>query len=75
MLSSEEVGALIGQYAYRYTEDIRKDRDYWKDTATAFHDAIHQHIENHKGEAIKSECVGCEGQGLDCAESCLRPKQ
>ena len=67
------IGAEIGQYAYRYSEDIRKDRDYWQKTATAFHDAVHQHIKNHT--PIKSECQGCEGQGLDCAESCLRPKK
>jgi hypothetical protein len=52
------VGAEIGQYAYRYTEDIRKDRDYWKDTATASHDAIHQHIENHRGECPECKIVG-----------------
>ena len=72
-LSSAECGAAIGQYAYRYSEDIRKDRDYWKSIAQAFHDAVHKHIKNHT--PIKSECQGCEGQGLDCAESCLRPKK
>ena len=30
LLSREECGALIGQYAYRYSEDIRKDRDEWR---------------------------------------------
>jgi hypothetical protein len=86
----DEAGVLIGQYAYRYSEDIRKDRDYWQKTAIAFHDAVHQHIENHKGDKpidlggpspvsklatkLFSECQGCDGQGLDCAESCLRPR-
>lgn len=37
--------AEIGQYAYRYSEDIRKDRDYWKGFAIQFHDTIHKHIE------------------------------
>ena len=50
-LSDKKAAIEIGQYAYRYSEDIRKDRDYWKDTATAFHDAIHQHIENHRNGA------------------------
>ena len=26
----DEASALIGQYAYRYSEDIRKDRDEWR---------------------------------------------
>ena len=29
-LSANECAVLIGQYAYRYSEEIRKDRDYWK---------------------------------------------
>jgi hypothetical protein len=66
------ISFAMSQYAYRYSEDIRKDRDYWQKTAMAFHDAVHQHIKNNT--PIKSECQGCEGQGLDCAESCLRPK-
>jgi len=66
-----ELAAEIGQYAYRYSEDIRKDRDYWQKIAMAFHDAVHQHLENHKAEY--SECQKCESQGIDCAESCLRP--
>jgi hypothetical protein len=90
-ISSIEGETLIGQYAYRYSEDIRKDRDYWKKTAESLHDAILQHVENHKGDKpidlggpspvsklatkLFSECQGCEGQGLDCAESCLRPKK
>ena len=55
-MTSARAAAAIGQYAYRYSEDIRKDRDYWQKTAMAFHDAVHQHIENHKGELV--ECGG-----------------
>ena len=60
--------ALIGQYAYRYSEDIRKDRDYWKKTAESLHDALLQHVENHKGEC--AEC-GAKGGGhrFDCSKA------
>jgi hypothetical protein len=44
-----ECGALIGQYAYRYSEDIRKERDYWKKLAMDFHDAVHAEAEKRKG--------------------------
>jgi DNA repair exonuclease SbcCD ATPase subunit len=51
-LSANECAALIGQYAYRYNEEIRKDRDYWKHLAEAFHDAVHQHVDNHKADPV-----------------------
>jgi hypothetical protein len=35
-IDSTEATALIGQYAYRYSEDIRKDRDEWRDLAKDF---------------------------------------
>jgi hypothetical protein len=47
-LSERNAEAMIGQYADRVSADVRKDRDYWKSTAIAFHDAIYQHIENLK---------------------------
>lgn len=34
--SLDVCGTLIGQYAYRYSEDIRKDRDEWRDLAKDF---------------------------------------
>jgi hypothetical protein len=42
-------GALIGQYAYRYSEDIRKERDLWQGLAMQFHDAVHAEVEKRKG--------------------------
>jgi len=30
LVSSADAATLIGQYAYRYSKEIRKDRDYWK---------------------------------------------
>ena len=42
LLSREECGALIGQYAYRYSEDIRKERDKWKALAEKFRDAVNE---------------------------------
>jgi hypothetical protein len=42
-------GALIGQYAYRYSEGIQKERDYWKALAMDFHDAVHAEAEKQKG--------------------------
>lgn len=35
-LSKEECSVIIGQYAYRYCEEIRKDRDEWKKLALSF---------------------------------------
>lgn len=37
-----ECEALIGQYAYRYSEDIRKERDEWKALAEKFRDAVNE---------------------------------
>ena len=83
-LTHSESAAEIGQYAYRYSEDIRKDRDYWKKIAMAFHDAVHQHLDNHKMDVFGPESEvsklsrkvfsQCEAQGIDCAEACLKPR-
>jgi len=39
-IDSTEATALVGQYAYRYSEDIRKDRDEWKKLSMDFLDII-----------------------------------
>jgi hypothetical protein len=39
-IGDNHAGMLIGQYAYRYSEDIRKDRDEWKAMAEDFARAI-----------------------------------
>jgi len=44
----DEGGALIGQYAYRYSEEIRKDRDYRKRLTMDFHDAVNAEAEKRK---------------------------
>jgi hypothetical protein len=64
--------SLIGQYAYRYSEDIRKDRDYWKKTAESLHDAILQHIENHKGERLPVYAPNKDISCPNCGASPLR---
>jgi len=35
-----DAGLLIGQYAYRYSEDIRKDRDKWRSLAADYAGAV-----------------------------------
>jgi hypothetical protein len=45
--SPETCGALIGQYAHKYSQYIRKDRDEWKDLAMGFLDAVQAKL---KGE-------------------------
>lgn len=47
-ISHAECETLIGQYAYRYSEDIRKERDYWRKLAMDFHDAVHAEVEKRK---------------------------
>lgn len=37
---TDTAAAAIGQYAYRYSEDIRKDRDEWKAMAVQYADAV-----------------------------------
>jgi hypothetical protein len=37
-----EASASISRYAYRYSEDIRKERDEWKALATKFRDAVNE---------------------------------
>lgn len=49
-LSEAEAGALIGHYARLYSEDIRKDRDYWKGIVKALHDVIDIHLKNNEGK-------------------------
>lgn len=47
-VDTAKYAALIGQYAYRYSEDIRKERDYWRKLAMDFHDAVHAEVEKRK---------------------------
>jgi hypothetical protein len=37
---TNSAAALIGQYAYRYSEDIRKDRDAWRSLAADYAGAV-----------------------------------
>ena len=39
-IGDNHAGMLIGQYAYRYSEDIRKDRDEWKALAEGYVKAV-----------------------------------
>jgi hypothetical protein len=40
--SLEVCQAAIGQYAYRYSEDIREHRDEWKDMALKFVESVNE---------------------------------
>jgi len=53
------LAARIGQYAYRYSEDIRKDRDYWKNIVESCGDIIQASIENHKPNGWQDACPNC----------------
>lgn len=44
----DTVSIIIGQYAYRYSEDIRKDRDEWKKLSMDFLDIIQGKLKGDK---------------------------
>lgn len=46
-LPPEVAAAMIGQYAYQYSEDIRKDRDEWKALALHFVNSVNDKESSH----------------------------